>query len=138
MPGGETTVTECPIISTSLSDATFTVSRGITGSITIENLNKRAVFTINSNLAAVTTYTVTLSGVTDSNGNPIFSNNEDYSWSFSTCSSTTSSTYTLSRDPITDADINGYKVYYGTTYPLTKGNSTAIDVGNTTNWVQNG
>lgn len=121
----------------SLNNNTFTVSDGATGTVSTANTNTQAVFTLGSSLSRNMTYTVTLNGVTDISGNPIVKDGQPFSWSFTTCGNVPSSTYTVSWDTINDGDLSGYKVYYGTASPLTKGNSTTVDVGNSTDWILN-
>ena len=124
--------------STTVNTSTFVISNGITGVISSSNSNKQATFTPNSALASNMTYTVTLTGISDANGISILPNNaQSFSWSFTTCGTTPTSTYSVSWSPVNDADLSGYKVYYGTTNPLTKANSTSVTLGNVTSWVLN-
>ncbi len=124
--------------STTINTNTFIVSNGITGVITTSNNNKQATFTPNNTLASNMTYTVTLTGINDANGTSILPGNAQvFSWAFTTCGSTPIATYSVSWSPVNDSDLAGYKVYYGTTTPLTKVNSTSVNLGNVTSWTLN-
>jgi hypothetical protein len=70
----------------SVNTSTFTVSGGISGSVTYNEDTRTAVFRPSNNLAADTTYTVTLTtGIQDLAGNTW---DEDYTWAFMTGSET--------------------------------------------------
>lgn len=118
----------------SVNNNTFTLSNGITGTVTTTNNNTRAVFTPIGALSSNLTYTVTLNGITDSLGNAIFVNNQPYTWSFTTCGTIPASTYTVNWSAVSDNDLSGYRLYYGTTSPLTKANSTMVSLGTVTSW----
>lgn len=124
-----------PIDASSVNATSFTVNNGLSGTITVTNNNTRIIFVPDSQLESNSTYTVTLFGITDNIGLPVApDNSQTYSWSFNTCGVTPLSTYTISWTPVSDSDLSGYKVYYGKNYPLTKGNSTNVSIGNFTNW----
>lgn len=66
-------------------------------------------------------YSVTLSGVMDlaptPNVMPVAS------WSFSTCGDVATASYLVEWDAVNDPALAGYRVYYGTTSPLTRANA---------------
>jgi len=127
-----------PMNANTLNSSTFTLNNGLTGTVSAANSNTQAVFTPNTPLSRSSTYTATINGATDAAGNNLQGNNQQvYSWSFSTCGSTPSSTYTVSWDAVVDTDLTGYRIYYGKTFPLTKSNGTSIDLGNVTSWIMN-
>ncbi|VAW63500.1 hypothetical protein MNBD_GAMMA11-1142 [hydrothermal vent metagenome] len=115
----------------SLNGSTFTLNNGATGTVIISNGNTRAQLVPSTNLMRGTTYTATLSNVSDIEGNQ---QKQTYSWSFSTCGDTAESTYTISWDPVIDADLSGYKVYYGLSGTLNK-SSASVNVNTQTSWV---
>ncbi len=115
---------------TTITSSSFTLNNGLTGSLSMASNNTRAIFTPSGQLAGnATNYTATLNGVTDTAGNPL----PTYTWSFTTCGSPTA-TYTVAWDAVTHSDLGGYRVYYGTSTPLTKGNAAFEDMGNSTSW----
>jgi len=120
---------------TSLNSSTFTLNNGATGTIITSKGNTRAQFVPSTGLTRGTTYTATLNNVSDTTGNQ---QSQTYSWSFSTCGDTAESTYTISWDSVVDADLTGYKVYYGLSGSLNKASATSVNVDNTqTSWVMN-
>lgn len=119
----------------SLNTSSFTLDNGLTGTVSTSNGATRATFTPNGQLSRGTTYTATVNGATDAAGNSL--QGSPFTWSFSTCGSTPNSTYTVSWNAVIDGDLSGYRLYYGTTSPLTKLNATAVDIGNVTSWIMN-
>ena len=118
----------------SVNTGSYTLSNGVTGTVSMANSNTRAIFTPASQLARGITYTATLNGVTDAAGNAL--QGIPYTFRFSTCGSTATSTYTVAWNAVTDLELTGYRVYYGTT-TLTK-NSSRQDIGrNVTSWQLN-
>lgn len=70
------------MMASTITPSTFTLSGGVTGTVSYDPVNKIATFTPSSNLAYSTTYTATVTiGVKDSAGNPMGSN---YTWNFTT------------------------------------------------------
>ncbi len=64
-----------------VSAASFSLNNGVTGTVSYSSDEKKAVFTIDSNLTANTTYTATLSDtITDRAGNSL----SRIAWSFTT------------------------------------------------------
>jgi len=122
-----------------INGSTFTLNNGVTGVINTTNGDTAAQFTPSANLARGTTYTATLSNITDVAGNPLVPNTQQvYSWSFSTCGNTPSSTYTISWDAVEDTDLSGYNVYYGLSPTLNKSTAASVNLGaNTTSWIMN-
>jgi len=71
--------------SSTINASTFTLSGGVTGTVTYDSATNTATFTPSSSLANSTTYTATITtGVKDSAGNAMASN---YTWSFTTAAS---------------------------------------------------
>jgi alpha-tubulin suppressor-like RCC1 family protein len=71
-----------PMDPTSITTATFTLDRGVTGVVTYNALTNTATFTPTSNLDPYTLYTATVTtGVRDSAGNHMAAN---YTWTFTT------------------------------------------------------
>lgn len=71
-----------------LSNATFTVSGGVSGTITYDASSQTATFTPASQFATSTTYTATIStGVTDTNGDSLA---QSYTWTFTTSAAASS------------------------------------------------
>ncbi|VAW65912.1 hypothetical protein MNBD_GAMMA09-218 [hydrothermal vent metagenome] len=123
---------------TSINGSNFVLDNGVTGTISTLANDTGAQFVPSAALARGTTYTASLRNVTDVAGNSLTANSQQvYSWSFSTCGDTPSSTYTISWNAIADADLTGYNVYYGLTSSLSKANSTPVSVGSATSWVMN-
>jgi len=122
----------------SLNTSTFTLDNGLTGTVSMLNGNTQAKFIPAENLSRATTYTATLSGVTDTSGNALVPNNQQvYSWTFNTCGDNATSTYTISWDAVNDNDLEAYNVLYGTASPLTKSNSNTLVAGNVTSMTFN-
>ena len=122
----------------SINSSSFTLDNGLTGTVSMLNGNTQAKFTPFGNLSRATTYTATLSGVTDISGNTLAPNQQQvYSWSFNTCGDTATSTYTLSWDAVSDNDLSGYEIVYGSASPLTKDNSNSLLAGNVTSMTLN-
>lgn len=68
--------------SSTITTSTFTLSGGVTGTVSYDSSTKTATFTPSSNLSYSTTYTATITtGVKDSAGNNMAVN---YTWSFTT------------------------------------------------------
>lgn len=53
------------------------------------------------------------------------------------CGNNPISNYSISWNQVNDADLVGYKVYYGTNSTLTKSNAKTTQLGNVTSWVFN-
>jgi M6 family metalloprotease-like protein len=70
--------------SSTVNTSTFTLSGGVTGTVSYDSSTKTATFTPSSNLSYSTTYTATITtGIKDSTGNTMAAN---YTWSFTTTS----------------------------------------------------
>jgi len=66
----------------SINTTNFELDHGVTGTVTYDAVNKRAIFAPSANLAYSTTYTVTIkTGIKDSAGNAL---NANYTFSFTT------------------------------------------------------
>jgi alpha-tubulin suppressor-like RCC1 family protein len=67
---------------TSITPATFTINKGVTGTVTYDPSTNTATFTPSSNLSHYTLYTATITtGVMDTSGNNMAAN---YTWTFTT------------------------------------------------------
>lgn len=129
---------DSPMDPNTLNNSTFILDNGLTGTVSTSDGDTKANFTPSTPLQRDTTYTATINGAADKDGNNLQGNNQQsYSWSFSTCGSTSTTTYTVTWDAVNDGDLTGYRVYYGTTGQLTKTNADSVDLGDVTSWVLN-
>jgi hypothetical protein len=120
-----------------LNTASFTLQRATAGNPavngTVNVSGNTATFTPIASLAANMQFIATITtAATDAAGNALAA---DYSWTFTTALAAPIGTATLTWDAVADADLSGYRVYYGTasgTYfqPL----GTGISVGNVTTY----
>ncbi len=99
-----------------LSTASFTLVKtagnaAVTG--TVSTTGNKTTFVPSAALTASTQYTATIStAAKDAAGNPLSSN---FTWTFTTAASSTATTSaTLAWDAVSDPNVSGYRVYYGT------------------------
>lgn len=124
---------------TTLTATTVTVNQqgggAVSGAVTYAN--NAAVFTPTAAFAANTRYNVLVAGsVSDVAGNALGS---AYAFSFTTAPASTNGNYTISWATVSDARVAGYRLYHGTTDPLTKTNRTAVvNVGNINSYTMAG
>ncbi len=75
-------------------------------------------------------YTLSLENIRSSDGSSL---STSYSFDFRTCEQTSTATYELQWDPIIDADLKNYTLYYGKSSPITQANALGqIDISSTT------
>jgi len=116
-----------------LNTANFTLRRATPGNPlvggTVNVSGNTATFTPTASLAANQQYIATITtAVTDAAGNALTAN---YTWNFTTALAAPSGTAVLTWDPVTSANLSGYRVYYGTTsgaYIQVRG--AGLNVGN--------
>ena len=117
-----------------ITTSTFTLSGGITGTVSYNDTSKSATFTPSANLSYSTTYTATITtGVKDLSGNAMSS---DYSWSFTATAApdttaptsgsvninsgnayTNSTTVTLTLSATDNVGVTGYYLSTSSTTP---------------------